>query len=213
MTVAENSLRENLNFVPDSVRPLPDTFHAKTGHVLPIKESQVFKQLKRTEEYCDKNSMKINKKKTKVMVFNPCTAWDFLPELALDGQEIEMVEEMKLLGVVLRGDMKWTSNTEEMTIKAYKRLWSVRRLREIGASPEDMKDVYVKLVRSVLELAVPAWHAAITVAERKDIERVQKTAAHIMLGDAYNDYENALDFLGLESLEERRNKLCSKFAL
>ena len=34
-----------------------------------------------------------------------------------------------------------------------------------------------------------------------------------MLGDAYNDYENALDILGLESLEERRNKLCSKFAL
>ena len=106
--------------------------------------------------------MKINKEKTKVMVFNPCKAWDFMPDLTLDNQELEMVDEMRLLGVVVRSDMKWSSNTDQMLTKAYKRLWSMRRLKGMGASVEDLKDVYLKQVRSVMEFDVPAWNGALT---------------------------------------------------
>ena len=67
--------------------------------------------------------------------------------------------------------MKWTSNTENMTERAYKRSWAIRRLKGMGASTEDMKDVFIKQVRSVLELAVPALNGAITSAERRDIKR------------------------------------------
>ena len=67
--------------------------------------------------------MVINQKKTKTMVFNPCLVRDFIPEFELDGQDIEMVEEMRLLGVVFRSDMKWSTNTEVMISKAYKKLW------------------------------------------------------------------------------------------
>ena len=127
MTLAESiNLKEKLEFVPETIRPLPDSFHAKTGHVLPTTNSQVYNQLLRTEQYSAANSMQVNKKKTKVMVFNPCIAWDFMPELALDNQELEMVEEMRLLGMIIKSDMKWTSNTEHMLLKAYKRLWSLR---------------------------------------------------------------------------------------
>ena len=78
---------------------------------------RVFHQLLKTEEYSERNSMQINKKKTKVMVFNPCKAWDFQPALSLDNQELDMVEEMRLLGVVIQSDLKWTSNTEQMVVK------------------------------------------------------------------------------------------------
>ena len=61
-------------------------------------------------------------------------------------------------------------------------------------------------------LAVPAWNAALSQVEKKDIERIQKTALHIILGDYYHSYVNALDIVGLESLEARRHKLCLKFA-
>ena len=37
-------------------------------------------------------------------------------------------------------------------------------------------------------------------------------ALHIMLGDSYVGYRNALDDVGLESLHERRDTLCLKFA-
>ena len=99
-----------------------------------------------------------------------------------------------------------------MIVKAYKRLWSLRRFKGMGATTEDLKDVYTKQVRSLLELAVPAWNGALKQNDNQDIERVQKTALHIMLRESYVSYRNALGGVSLESLGERRHKLCLKFA-
>ena len=54
--------------------------------------------------------MKINYKKTKLMIFNPCKKIDFRPEISLGGQEIEVVNEIRLLGLILMSDMRWCSN-------------------------------------------------------------------------------------------------------
>ena len=70
--------------------------------------------------------------------------------------ELELVEEMKILGIVVSSDMKWAANTEYIVQKGYNRLWILRRLKAMGAGQEDLKDVFLKQVRSVLELAVPA---------------------------------------------------------
>ena len=102
-----------------------------------------------------------------------------MPEFKLNNNQLEVVEEMRLLGVILRSDMKWTSNSENIVKKGYQRLWMMRRLKELGANEDELLDVYMKQVRSILELAVPAWHGAITQAERDEIERVQKAAMHI----------------------------------
>ena len=210
LTVAESvNLKDKLVCVPN--RPQPDSYHARTGHSLPNEQSAVYKQLMETAEYATNNQMKLNLKKTKLMLFNPCTSVDFMPDFQLDTQEIELVEEVRLLGVILRSDMKWTSNTEHMVKKAYKKLWVMRRLKELGANQQELIDIYIKQVRSLLELAVPAWQGAITQTERDEIERVQKAAFHIALGDSYTSYKNALKYLELDSLEHRRRKLCKKF--
>ena len=87
-----------------------------------------------------------------------------------------------------------------------------RIFKNLGADENDLVDVYIKQIRSILELAVPAWHGAITQHERLQIERVQKCVAHIILGGDYTSYDIALEKLGLEPLEDRRTKLCIKFA-
>ena len=78
-------------------------------------------------------------------------------------------------------------------------------------------DVYLKEIRSVLELAVPAWHSGLTVKQSADIERVQKVAVNIILCDfksseSYFSYDMALAILDLEPLSVRRDKLCLTFA-
>ena len=79
-----------------------------------------------------------------------------MPEINLDEHELEVVDEIRLLGLILRSDMKWTSNTENMITKANKRLWMLRRLKNLGANSIDLVEVYTKQIRCVLELAVPA---------------------------------------------------------
>ena len=124
---------------------------------------------------------------------------------------IFLVEEMKILGVLMRSDMKWSSNTKYIVNKAYHRLWIIRRLKMHGAEPVDLLDVYQKQVRSVLELGVPAWHPGLTQSDALDIERVQKAALHIILGADYLSYSNALKATNLKSLSSRREALCLKF--
>ena len=214
MTLAESvDLKTKLVPVPQNTRTLPDPFHARTGHTLPEEQSAVYKQLKETQKYASENGMRINFKKTKFMLFNNCKKWDFFPEYKANDLELELVEEMKVLGVVVRSDMKWSSNTKYIVDKAYRRLWILRRLKYHGAGTKDLIDVYQKQVRSVLELAVPAWHPGLTLAESIDIERVQKAALHIILGDKYSDYHTALVDTQLESLATRRENLCLKFSI
>ena len=213
--VDDLSLAESINLPEKLVlapgRQQPDTYHARTGHVLPVESSHVFQQLRKTEEYARVNEMKINKKKTKLMLFNPCTAIDFMPEITLDGQQLEVVEEMRLLGLIIRSDLSWQSNTENMVSKANKKLWMLKRLQFLGADRSDLLDIYTTQIRSLLELAAPAWHGSISQEDRMDIERVQKSAFHIILGQKYESYTNAVKTLGLGKLEARRNQLCLKF--
>ena len=57
LTLAESiNLKDKLVSVPEPVRPLPDNFHAKTGHVLPKQCSQVHDQLLKIKEYAAQNS-------------------------------------------------------------------------------------------------------------------------------------------------------------
>ena len=73
--------------------------------------------------------------------------------------------------------------------------------------------IYTKEVISILEMAVPVWHPSLTKQQSADIERIQKIAFKIILQDKYLNYESACEFFATESLENRRIKLCYRFAV
>ena len=76
--------------------------------------------------------MKLNKDKTKVMLFNPAKQWDFMPEIEVGGQILEVVDLYNLVGVMISSNLKWDENTDYITKKAYSRLWMLRRLKNLG---------------------------------------------------------------------------------
>ena len=211
LTIVE-ALNLKLTLVPNPDRPLPDSFHARLGLRLPVDKSKVYDQLTKIQEYAAVNEMKLNCKKSKFILFNPTKNFDFVPELEIEGNKLETQEEIKILGLIVRNDLSWRSNTDTMCKKAYSRLWMIKRLQRSGASLDDMIDVYIKQVRSVLEFGVPVWNGGLTKEEIMDIERVQKSFLHICLGK-YVSYEAAMTEAKLEPLELRRTKLCTSFAV
>ena len=204
------NMQECLIENPD--RPLPDPFHSRHGMKLDPEKSKVYKEIQNVNSYATINQMKINQSKSKFIVFNPTTSYDFVPEFKLEETPLETVENMKLLGLIISNDLTWKENTENLTKRAYGRLWSIRRLVNHGATLEDLIEVYIKQVRSILEYGVPVWNSSITKQESLEFERVQKTFHHIALGNQYSNYENALVLTGLETLESRRLKLCINFS-
>ena len=181
--------------------------------VFPVENSLVYKQLKETETYAAKNSMKINFSKTQLMLFNPCWSLNFTPHMSIANKDLELVSEKKLLSLTVRSDLKWTSNTDNIVKSASKRLWMLRRLKILGASKDALLQVYMKQIRSVLEYSVPAWQGSITDLEKTNLERVQKCAVRIIIGYQYSSYTAALSSLDLEPLDDRRTRLCLNFAL
>ena len=209
------NLKENLIPNPDPYPARPLQYHDRTLHLLPASVCQLQTELERLEEYSQTHQMMINNNKCKVMMFNTARIYDGTPKLTLSGMggdHIDVVEKFKLLGVVIRSDLKWYDNTNYICQKGYARLWMLRRLKGLGADVLEMVDVYEKQVRSVMEMAVPVWQPALTQQESTQIERVQRCAFYIIMGEDYASYAAALSILEIDSLEDRRIKLCENFA-
>ena len=212
MTAAEAlNLKKQLVDNPDLPRPLE--YHSRTEHVLPESESEILTLLNEIKDYTLAHKMKVNSQKSKVMLFNTSKKHDFKPAMYLEnGKNLDIVEETTLLGIKIQSNLKWNANTDFMCEKAYKRIWMLRRLKSIGATNEELVDVYCKQIRSVLELAVPVWTAGLTASQAAQIERVQKTVSMVILGLEYRGYENSLEILKLSKLSDRRQKLNLNFA-
>ena len=86
--------------------------------------------------------MQINFSKTKSISFNTSNQVDFTPKFTLSGHDIEAVEEMKVLGLIIRSDLKWSSNTDNLIKKAFNELWMPRRLKTLGTRKEELTDIY-----------------------------------------------------------------------
>ena len=92
------------------------------------------------------------------------------------------------------------------------RMRMLHKLVEFSVPVEDLINIFILYIRSVLEQSCQVWHSSLTFENMTDIERVQKNALKIILKEEYVTYEHALNKVGLECLVERREKLCLKFA-
>ena len=96
---------------------------------------------------------------------------------------LDVITETKLVGVIISDDLKWQRNTDYICQRARTKLLTLRRLMKLNFYLLHILDVYTKEVRSLLELAVPVWHSGLNKLQSAQIERVQKTAFRIILGD------------------------------
>ena len=64
----------------------------------------------------------------------------------------------------------------------------------------------------MFEDTAPIFAPNLSKTNINDMERVQKSAFKIILRGKYKNYDNALDILGEESLEDRREAISTKYA-
>ena len=202
-------LKATIDFNPTH----PLQYHERTGHVLPVEDNVLQLELERLMKYAEEHEMLLNESKTKVMIFNNATRIDIMPKLSPNNENIiEVVEEMKLLDIIINNNLSWKSNTDNLTKKGWARMWWLRRLKSLGASDSQLMTVYIQQIRSVMEMACPVWHPGLTVHEARSIERIQKTALAIIRGQSHSTYRDALAHFELDSLKQRRENLCLNFA-
>ena len=78
--------------------------------------------------WCDKNKMKINAPKTKEMAINFARSTNHIPSLHIGGQEIEKVQNTKLLSVTISDNLSWEAHIDAITSKGSQQLYFLRVL-------------------------------------------------------------------------------------
>ena len=180
---------------------------------IPAENLKSSEYIETIQNWTENQKMILNQKKTKVMIFNYTDNYQFTTRLKLNNENIEVVNKSKLLGVVVSDDLKWDENTTYLVKKANVRMELLRKVASFTTSIEEKKNIYVLFIRSILEQSCVVWHSRLTNENSEDLERVQKAAVKIILGNQYNDYEESLIKADLDSLKDRREELCKKFAL
>ena len=146
------------------------------------------------------------------MIFNFTKDYQFTSRVTLSKKPIEIIEETKVLGVLLNNKLTWDSNTNFIVKRANSRMRLLHKLVDFEVPLPDLLNIYVLYIRSILEQSCQVWHSSLSLENSLDLERVQKNALKIILQENYVNYSNALLLTGLQALSERRATLCLRFA-
>ena len=85
---------------------------------------------------------------------------------------------------------------------------NLKILKGYNAPREDLKTFYISAIGSILEYGTKIWHGSLTEEQSTDIERIQRRGIKIICLE--KTYEQALIECGMETLENRREKMCIK---
>ena len=87
--------------------------------------------------------MKLNKKKTTVMIINLTNKYQFSTRLKLSDTNIEQVKHIKVLGTILSDDLSLNTNCTEIIKKCYSRMPLLHKVASFGTDPLIMKTIYI----------------------------------------------------------------------
>ena len=141
--------------------------------------SEIQESIDKAADWTSMNCMKINSKKSKEMIISFTQDVNFkksVPNIIIDGNPVEVVKHAKLLGVILSDDLTWNMHVDSIVKKAAKRVYMLYQLKRAGIRQTDLVNVYVSVVRPVLEYACPVWHTNLTKYLSDNIEMIQKRA-------------------------------------
>ena len=180
-----------------------------TNEISDIQESN-----DKAADWTSMNCMKINSKKSKEMIISVTHDVNFpniiiVPNIIIERIPVEMVKHAKLLGVILSYDLTWNMHVDSIVKKAAKSVYMLYQLKRAGIRQTYLVNVYVSVVRPVLEYACPVWHTNLPKYLSENIEMIQKRALKSIFPN--KGYDDILYDLGMCTLHERRNVICEQY--
>ena len=158
--------------------------------------------------------MKLNESKTKLIIFNPYTTRQAIPFVSIvDGQPLQCVDTIRLLGVLIDSKLSWWPMIKDVEERVRKKVWTLVKMREVGASVEDLTTLYLARIRSSIEDSVQVYGCFISGVQSKRLEDLQSRCLQVILGSKSRSYRSNLLRLGLERLDTRRLDLLKAFAI
>uniref|UniRef100_A0A9J8B5F0 Reverse transcriptase domain-containing protein n=1 Tax=Cyprinus carpio carpio TaxID=630221 RepID=A0A9J8B5F0_CYPCA len=130
--------------------------------------------------WCADNNLLLNTSKTKELIVNFRKKKGSTPDpIHINGMVVERVSSFKFLGTTISEDLSWTTNTSSLVKKAHQRLFFLRTLKKNQLSSAIVVNFYRCAIESILTSFITVWYGNCSVADRKALQRVVKTAQRI----------------------------------
>ena len=197
----------------DQVRMSEATRHITTG-----KTEECFGQLALEQDLEELGSraaaigMKINEKKTQLLVVSPPNGCNTGASLSAgNGVTITSVDKLRLVGFTFGSD----GGTEEHVgaiedmFRRWKK-WMLYHLRDAGLRGAVLFGLYCCYVRSSIEYCSAAYHSLLNAGQSERLESLHRHAIRTCFGH-HRDLEEVMAEFNIETLEQRRIRRCDAF--
>ena len=192
----------------------PLTYHDRFNLTLPADKSILQHQLEDLKIFTEKNSMMLNKKKTKCMPFISSRSKDFMPELRLEEEtNLEVIYQLKLVGLVITSDLTWEEHVNYTVERINKTIWQLTRLKNMKAPRSKLIEFYKVKIRSILMFGSVCFHSALTQQQSRLLEAQQKRCLIVILDSDYRSYGHALALTELPRLADLRQEAMVRWAV
>ena len=207
--IDDNLICEKVNFgncqlVPAST---PGETPTKVKQALPSQNA--FRSITNNAE---KIGMVVNNSKTVLLCISD--ALNYVPKAYIvgnDGERIDCVDKMKLLGFTFSSKPTVTAHVESITKRMRQKYWALRHLKGIGFNNRELVEVYKSVLLPIADYCAPAYHSMTTDLHDQQLEQAQTGALRAIFG--YGPSARTLrQEAGVETLRARRVALTDKFA-
>ena len=154
--------------------------------------------------------MKVNAKKTQLLVIAPSNGNDHSAAINTEQHRIESVETMKLVGFTFGNKPGVGEHVKAVEDKFRRKIWMLYKLRAAGFRGDSLFKLYCCYLRSIIEYCSVIYHPMLTRGQSWDLERLQRLAVRICYGNDASTSE-IMASNAISTLEERRERRCDRF--
>lgn len=170
-------------------------------------------ELSNAQRYTDKviqwsleNRVQLNTEKCKEMRISCTKSQQEFEPILINGDTLEVVENVKLLGLNISSNLTWNIHINEIVKKASKRLYFFIQLKRANVARTDLGLFYSSCIRSIMDYAVPVFHYSLPRYLMRELEHVQKRAMSIICPG--HGYHEALDIMNFKELAIHHDEMC-----
>ena len=132
------------------------------GHYIENTQLRTQDYINHISEWTKKQKMEISTKKTKAMIINFTENYQFTSRMQLNNVNIDIVDEMKILGTIVTNDLSWNKNTKHLVQKVNKRMLLLKKVQKFGATREEMVHIWIVYCRSILKQSSVVWSSSLS---------------------------------------------------
>ena len=202
--VDDNIIHERINF--DKI--VTDGYGRRVFHA--TRTQNAFGRIVTRAVYC---GMVVNAAKTNTLLISELKSYD--PDAFFYDQEGNMIgtkDCMKVLGMRFSSRPDMSEQVKDIKKKFMSRIWMLRHLGHRGFSADDLTKVYQSMILPLHDYCSVVYHSSLTGQQSQQLERLQAQALKCIYGYQYS-YRELLQITGLQTLRERREARCLKFAI